>query len=250
MNRWLRALELQRSEGEDVDAQIDGDVSPPFVPPAGMQGSPFAAAQGAQPWLREGLPPWHMWGNSQLVTLVGGAFGSGTANTVQLIKTAYKRPETWHWLLVGKILTGPEVVNPQIAGIQIDFDLIVGIGRSVVQMPSVESFSWAWDDTSGPATARANPIWSSSFVARNRVLRFGPSFPAVTAVPNIIEEIVAQDIQLNVRGIDIGNFVGNNITVEVSAYFSPKTHVRPDWFNNFDGVPPEKVFTGAETEGH
>jgi hypothetical protein len=65
-----------------------------------------------------------------------------------------------------------------------------------------------------------------------------------------VTEIVAQDIQLNVRaqiGIS-GALVGYpyNAVCEVTALFAPKTHVRPDWYRE---GPQEVQFPGGEVGG-
>lgn len=250
MNRWLQRLEAQRSQGEDVDAQVDGDASPL------LQNSQFALAPGQQPWLREGLPPWHMWGNTQLFPISSGAFGSGTTGGGQLNKVGYKRPDTWHWLFVAKIVKfDPLPTGVQTVGIALDFDVIVGLGRSMSQLaypvfaqgfPSFERFLWEFDSAS-PQAFINQPIYSTQVAAPNK--KQG-NIGLPLAVANPLNQLTAQDIQVACR---INPTSNNNYVydaqIEVSGFWAPKTHVRPDWFNTFDGVPPEKVFGGSETEG-
>lgn len=243
MNRWLQALERQPSEGEDVDAQIDGDASPAFVQP-----SPFALAPGQQPWLREGLPPWHLWGNTQQFSVVSGAMGTGATAGGQLIKISYKRPDTWHWFFMARITQlSPLPAGVQNVGLQVDFDLIIGVGRSSIEMPSFDRFTWE-AQAPAPQIILFQRIWSTQVLAPNK---FQSNVVPPTAIANPLNQVTASDIQVNCRlsPTGVNNYV-YDAQVEVSAYWAPKTHVRPDWFNNFDGVPPEKVFGGGETEGH
>ena len=70
--------------------------------------------------------------------------------------------------------------------------------------------------------------------------------------PNLIDEIVAQDIQLNVRAALSSPVTprtnNKRVVLDVGAQWAPKTHVRPDWYQ-LDGTPLEAQFPGGEVGG-
>jgi len=243
---------------DDDDGQIDGDFA----------GSVNFTPNTAQPWLRSGMPPWHLWGNSQtLITPVqSSAIAQRPYTQGQLVKVAYKRPQTWHWLFSAKLIDGPNSSANSVQ-LEVSFDLVIGVGRSVIRMDAensaangnlnqaFESYFFQW----GPLAPfpRAAQTWTSEVVAPPRILRTDPPFENLTgnAVPpaqsaSTIDRIVAQDIQLNCRVLALaqpGNTaIGQNVSVEVSAAFAPVTHVRPDWYRK---GPPEIAFAGDEIEG-
>jgi hypothetical protein len=192
-----------------------------------------------------------MWGNTQPIVFTTGSFGAAPDSVNQLVKISYKRPDTWHWFFVAKLIAGPTPLSPQIAGIRVAFDLTIGVGRAVAQVQTFEEFVWIWGDPGGgvsPLPPLNQAKYSSSVWGPQRQTQNLPSpgFPALPTNPNAIEEIVAQDLQLQVRLLSESNFP-NTIQLEVSAFFAPKTHMRPDWFQ--PRQPPEVIFGGAETGG-
>jgi hypothetical protein len=245
--------------GEDY-GQNDGDAGP-------QRHAQFTPKGAGQPWLRSGMTPWHLWGNSQLIeaTVQDSAASVRTNSPGQLVKISYKRPETWHWLLAAKLISGPAstTVSTQI---QVAFDLTVGVGRSVVLMQSAgafqdksfESFFFQW----GPVSTlfpRNVQLYSTQVLAPNRMYRSEAPLPnqdgfpvagAFVTGPPTIEQIVAEDIQLSCRVIALAATgsatIGEKVVVEVSAQFAPVVHVRPDWYRS---GPEEVAFPGAETEG-
>lgn len=206
----------------------------------------FAGA--GQPWLRAGTPPWHMWGNLQPFTVAAGGFAQPTFNQQQqLLKVAYKRPETFHWLFFARLISvDPVPSGIQEAGVQVDFDLTVGLGRATTKLESFEQFRWRFNDTFAggniPRTRFAF-MWSTQVQAPLRV--YDLVAPPASQQPNVVDQIVAENIQLEVRIADIGNYV-YQMQMEVAGYFAPKTHVRPDWYCD---APPEVTFPGDEIGG-
>ena len=244
--------------GDDQWGQVDGDSSGSVN---------FTPAGAGQPWLRSGMTPWHMWGNSQRIDAVvqDSSLATRTNSPGQLVKIAYKRPETWHWLFAAKLVTGPD--SPAVATqVEVAYDLIVGIGRSaivlqsagVVQDKAFEQFFFQW----GPVATlfpRNAQLYSTQVLGPNRVYTSDPPFPnqagfpvagAFVTGPSIISEVVAENLQLSCRVIALAPpgaaSLGQTVTVEVSAQFAPKTHVRTDWYLT---APPEQVFPGGETDG-
>lgn len=241
---------MQRYDDEDNEdfGQVDGDQSG-----SAFQGAvPFQPQNPGQPWLRSGVPPWHLWGNNVSVStdLQAGVFGQ--AGTGQLTKVSYKRPETWHWLFSAKILDfGPLPPVGTTLNIAIIWDLTVGIGRSVQQ---IANFDW-WNIfiTSASGNIRNRTLWATQAIpmggaSLGRLDAAGAIDPAPP--PNLIDQIVAQNIQLNatavltLQGANVG--YPYSATVELGASWAPKHHIRPDWF--LHGAP-ESVFTGEETGG-
>lgn len=223
------------------DGQVDGDDAP-----AGFTGSPFATAHGQVPWLRGGVPPWHMWGNSQQIALRLAAGQASEVTRGQLIKVSYARPDTFHWVMSAKLISGTPAPLGTTLGVLLFWELTTGIGRSIFQTLTFDAFQFRWEGASNAPVG--NVLYAtqsrSTVIVDNSAVPLAPDVRPVT-------EIVAQDIQLNVRaqlGIVAGALAGYpyDVNVEVTALFAPKTHIRPDWYR--DG-PPEIQFPGAEVEG-
>lgn len=234
----------------DDDGQHDGDRS--------FGNSPFARSMRAAPWM-SAEPPWHMWGNSQTITVpmeTTGAVRNGIAQ--QLIKISYKRPESWHWIFQAKLISGPDNTAPFFSRIFVHFNLTVGIGRSFQRMtfgggpwfagPAFEDYIFRWGDPD-PFPAGAT-IWTTQALAPSRTFDPRGQIPVPDGTP--VEQVVAQDIQLEAQVVALtvgGNVaaVGQPCVVEVSAQFAPKTHVRPDWYQ--PEAPHESLFGGDEVGG-
>lgn len=188
-----------------------------------------------------GIPPWHLWGGTQQIDAInaGAAFPS-QPSAGQLAKISYKRPDTWHWVFAAKVLAAaslPLVGN--VASIGVFFDLTIGVGRAQVQFPSFEAFSWTWHGVSDAPIGSI--LYSTEVFGPNRV--FDTSGPAPADVKtNSIKQFQAQDINIACRVLYNGTVgVGAIASVEVSAFFAPKTHIRPDW--------DLEHFMGGETGG-
>lgn len=247
---------------EDDWGQVDGDESGP---------AEFKPASAGQPWLRDGMPPWHLWGNTQRISVpVQSSSNPGrrTSTPGQLIKISYKRPETWHWLFAARLISGPNSDGVNSLQLQVIFDLTVGVGRSMVQVlgsPTAingntpfEAYFFTWGPLAAIFPANAF-LYSTQVLAPNRTFRSDPPFPnqggfpvagEFVTGPSVIDQIVAQDLQLNCQLICLATAgdaaIGQSVVVDVSAQFAPKTHMRPDWFRN---APEELIFAGSEVEG-
>jgi hypothetical protein len=223
---------------DDDDGQIDGDYA-----------SPFAQSPSDQPWLRAGTPPWHMWGNSQNLTLTLASGFFSDQQQGQLIKVAYGRPETWRWLFSARlrsVVPTPAVGTDLV--VQLAWELTVGIGRSFQQHPAFDVWNYL---IPGGGPQSAGILWATQAIQPSSLGRFNSAGVIdPTPPPNIISELCAQDIQLNVRAALLlsGAAVGYPYvaTLEVGAQFAPINHIRPDWF--LDG-PAEQRFPGAEVAG-
>lgn len=211
------------------DGQFDGDRSRSF----GFQGS-RVGVPGASNLLGQSMPPWHLWGGSEVVT-----FSEGNAQTRQLAKVAYKRPETWHFFLYARPTSLPGFSPGDDVRVTVDFDLTIGVGRNTVLMNNVERF--VWHITSGASSGLPKYATSLLGPVRNELT-------PVVADLNYITELTASDIQIQAQMslIAVGGPNPASATVEVAAFFAPKSHVRPDWFR--DG-PEATQYLGGEVEG-
>jgi hypothetical protein len=165
-------------------------------------------------------------------------------------------------VLAARLIEGEDadLVDPII--VQVHYDLTIGIGRSIMQIPGgfgyfdqrndppFERFDFTWGGPTvgaDPVFPRGAQIYSTAVLAPSTSFINGPAPTKSTAVVN---EIVAQDIQLNCRVIAVtfpgGSHVGKSVTVEISGHFAPKSHVRPDWFR--DGSEAAQ-YLGGEVEG-
>lgn len=173
---------------------------------------------------RLGIPPWHMWGNSQTIHLIQEP-GPASFTSDQLLRVNYGRPETWSFFFWSKVVdtSAPGAVGAVLA----NFDVTLGIGRSSITIPFFVSYSYLPPVIPTPGTSGAL-IWgiSSTFYAGVQ-----------------IEQIPAQDIQVTSHCSIQAAAIGTTVDVEVGAFFSPKSHVRPEWFESVG------EFRGGENHG-
>lgn len=257
---------------DDDDGQDDGDSVGGAVE--------FQSSLGSvdHPWMREGMAPWHLWGNTLEIRTVVQEAALGVPiqpSTGQLVKISYKRPESWQWILSTRLISGPpgSIAAPDgSVSLTVLYDLITGIGRSTIIMQkevgvisavgsrskSFEQHNFFWDAGSGGFPAGAK-IWTTQVLAPPRTFQtFAPAqntsgnavAPGESA--SVIDRIVAQDIQLSCRvsvTAQTGDTaIGQPVVLEVSAQFAPMAHVRPDWYQSAR-TPTEARFPGAETGG-
>jgi hypothetical protein len=179
------------------------------------------------------LPPWHMWGNSQVVHVEYGPGVNAKSSTQQLVRIAYGRPETWTFYFSAKLVN--VITTPGTSSaLDLSFNLTAGIGRSQVTIKGFEKYHF----TVVGRTNIGDQRYSTSVIAPDRD---GVS-PATNVLTNLISDIPAQDIQLSVD-IVLTTTVSQGCDVEVDAYFAPKTHIRPEWF---EGIGQ---FRGREDAG-
>jgi hypothetical protein len=221
----------------DDYGQHDGD--------AAYGGSPFARSATEQPWLRQSDTPWKMWGGSQLIRTVTLGLGDAPIEaTQQLAKVSYKRPDSWNFLFAAKIMGGSAVPGGGNGDLRVRFDLIVGLGRTFTILSAeaigFENYQFLW---TGPRAAPPQHlIYTTQVFGNNRTMDPAPALQR----DNVIDHLVAQDIQANVVVTNVSDYAGS-VDVEVSAYFAPRTHVRPDWLHPTG--PLEQQFPGDEIGG-
>lgn len=224
--------------------QNDGDESG-----VGFSGAvQFQASGAGQPWLKSGIEPWHMWGTTQTVSQGPIAPVPGiTGASHTLARVIYKRPETWHWVFSARLIAAQTVGVGDSVSIQIFFDLIVGVGRSNIRIPAFQTLSISYD---GPPLEA--PIGEHVYSTKGDAFTtFDRTGGVITRTPEVITEITAQDITCSARieaRMGGGVPITSPVVMELSAHFSPKNHIRPDWFQA-PQVPPEAKFPGSELGG-
>lgn len=204
--------------------------------PLAVVGCDMAKDPNAAPF---GMPPWHMWGTSQILTLDGGDIQSR-----QLAKITYKRPETWSMFFGVKVLAA--ATNVASLTLEVTFEVINGVGRSM------------FDTSGGYPLATAGdrafvyfrfdlpmPYVPSPFGIKYTNVAHGP--PLDDSAPTVrptLEWLVSQDIQCQ-AGARATPSANSTARIEVTSFFAPRTHVRPDWFLE---NPPDQ-FRGSEHGG-
>lgn len=198
-------------------------------------------------FIPEREPPWHFWGQQEFATVRGISEGPTLVTaTPQLARVGYKRPDTWHWLFTA-MLTRADVYPLTDTLVEVHFDLIVGIGRSTIELPSFQVFGFPW--AAGDPPPLRQLLFASQVVAPQRVV--GGSEP-----DTFIDQIVAESINCKARVLmsqptpEEPN-VEINASIQASAMFAPKVHVRPDWFLAAARVrePLTHAYRGREIDG-
>lgn len=172
-----------------------------------------------------------MWGNDQNVHALFGAAETGPVFN-QLMKVSYGRPETWSFLL-GMQVTGMQGTDFTGSIINVRYNLSVGVGRAVLQIPD-------WVVLTAEGDARGIVLWTTSASNRTQYQVSGPGVFTTTAT---LDTIVAENIQLYAAVDFGGGGTADFADVNVQAHFAPRTHVRPEWFDE------EPTFSGNENKG-
>lgn len=210
-------------------------------------GAPAKASP--QSWAKAGnpMPPWHMWGNTVRldgsVRTAAGGQQVGRA-TSQLLRVSYKRPETWSFFLGARIVNASASTTG--CTIRVVTDVMLGVGRSMYdttrpdQTAIVQSgFStFVWVVPPGPGTNLLLLPPKYTTVASRVVLD-----DSVPAAFERCEWFPATDIQMTSKLILTTTDQDLDVSVEVTGFVAPRTHVRPDWFN------ASNRFLGGETGG-
>lgn len=180
----------------------------------------------------KGIPPWHMWGSSETLDLAGtGVAGQNDSTLVQLSQINYGRPETWEFLFDVKVSQATGVLT--VGALSVIFDLTIGLGRSTIQMPAFAFVTLS-------AAQFANVVAGAPFEATITTTE-KPKENTLRVGNNVIEAFPAQAIQLTAR-CNINNLNVATARISVASYFSPRAHVRPEWFS--------EEFPGGENQGH
>lgn len=192
------------------------------------------------------LPPWHLWGGTVPVRINQAVAGQPTRVTQQIAKISYGRPETWSFFLAGKVLNGtPNALFP--TSLNVEINLMFGVGRSAFSTGSAPGVSpsafllleWDWGVGITPGRLASDIKYTTQI--QTPVLQDG----VAGAFRGVISELPAQDIQVSAQATASSTLA--NVEFELTAFFAPKTHIRPDWYRE-DAIDLER-FTGGEIKG-
>lgn len=194
------------------------------------------------------LSPWQMWGTSTIVTSHqrGG-------QSQQVARVNYGRPETWSFFLGARILTldNPTALNN--VSIAVQWQLVLGLGRDSFQTPTLDGPSglaipstvqpfafFCWRDIP-PNTDPSAVVNNPRYTTQSRTAPLDDS-DATSKFP--IDWFCAQDIQCSALVTQSSNIIVS-CTVELTAFFAPRSHVRPEWYADDEG----SRFRGQEQGG-
>lgn len=174
----------------------------------------------------KGPPPWHMWGNELPVTLVATGAPFDIVSP-QLVNINYGRPETWSWIMWARVVSNS--AGGAVPGVvQVRFNLTAGVGRTKLTMDDFVTFIYS------PLLPALGTSWTTSTTDDTPL--------AVGATARIVQDFPAQDIILNANCIITGGAPpGTIVELQIGAMFSPKSHIRPEWY--------EGRFPGGEDNG-
>jgi hypothetical protein len=191
------------------------------------------------------LAPWHLWGAAVPLSTKVGGIGFANAGTGQLARVNYGRPETWRFLFGFSFLTLPPNDGTNKLTVIVDFDLIVGLGRTSISIASFAQFSRSDIPTN---LAALGTLWTTAAYTSPITQDYTVTSPTSAPVP--VETFVAQDIQCSARVRSAGGITalaGKTMGVQAHAYFAPNVHIRPEWFTDKHG--DDDRFRGNEQGG-
>lgn len=181
-------------------------------------------------------PPWLMWGTQETMIMTRpGVAGTFQQNSGQLARINYGRPSTWTFLLGYKVVDTDLVGGPLV--VQVGIDVIIGLGRANVTLSQFGFFQF----NNPSATTRIQ--WATKVPSPQQVATDATTVEQCDQFP-------AQDIQAKATVVASGITAGTSLTIEVFAFFSPRSHIRPEWFHiPPHGTQPLEQFRGDEDKG-
>lgn len=197
-----------------------------------------------------GIEPWRMWGSDQRIVIPANAGQPGFGKAPQLVRIDYARPETWSFLYFAKVVgvNGNVNIGAGTNALQVQFKTVVGVGRSTVEL-WMPQFDWTGADINTPTPAQTL-LLPARFATEWRYTRDAPAGaippPGATDPVYTCDHVVAQTVQVYcdvVCAPQVGS--SGSIEVVVGAYYSPRTHVRPEWFRDDE----RSRFMGQEDVG-
>lgn len=176
---------------------------------------------------KHGVPPWHLWGSEQAVSVPASVGTANSSSSAQLARINYKRPDTWTFFFLARLLAGVPSGATQSAFVS--FDLTLGAGRQSTTIQGFRVFSFVW--TVNP------PIGTQLYASTApNAINVGSAAPVTDG---FIETFPASEIQCTANvTIPASN---GAVTMSVGCYFAPRSHVRPDWY-----AAPHPQFSGEE----
>lgn len=191
---------------------------------------------------RADMVPWLLWGDKETVQVSTAPGSFQTEKTFQLSKIQYGRPDTWSFFLGAQVVKPPAPALATAVRVDINFDLMIGVGRSRFDTTYVRTTNFShfvtftYQYPAGASPRDLGPRYATEVLAP-------PIDTSIPAVRQVIKEFPAESIQCG-GSVRVTTFEVVDIAVELTAFFAPKTHIRPDWYQ-VDGTP----FAGGETGG-
>lgn len=194
------------------------------------------------------IAPWHLWGShvrhASTLQAVSPSPFDPQGETRQISKVNYKRPDSWTFMFGLFVVRAPDSALVVNVTIRVDIELIVGVGRSMMQLRNGrgtgQGFARLEVAYTTPLTQVA-PFGTWTTVARSPVV----SGVTPNEVVQDISSFPAEDINCSGRifGTSGVQLLGSAFEVEVHGYFAPRSHIRPDWYGE------DAQFRGNETGG-
>ena len=194
------------------------------------------------------IAPWHLWGShvthASTLQAVSPSPFDPQGQTRQVSKVNFKRPDSWSFMFGLFLTRAPDSVLAVNVVIQVDIELIVGVGRSMMQLRNGigagQGFARLELRYTTPIAQR-QPFGTWTTVARTPVV----SGAAPNEISQDITSFPAEDINCSARifGTSGVQLLGTAFEVEVHAYFAPRSHIRPEWYAE------DSQFRGNETGG-
>lgn len=175
------------------------------------------------------VPPWHTWGNVVTSTMRAAPFS--TSAYQQIVRVAYGRPESWRFLVWAEPFG---FVSPPVEStFQVTFQLMTGVGRSIVTIPTGVAVSrrqgniGSWIDmgwTISPGnTEEPRPKWTTRAYSP-RLIDGNVNYPAM----NESDVIVGQDISIGCY-LQVNRPDPVQVGARIGVMLAPIHHSRPDW---------------------
>lgn len=172
-----------------------------------------------------------------------------SVNNQQLARINYKRPETWSFFFGGELISGDASLGGDQL-IELKFNLFLGVGRSVfstrqktAQTPleaGAQAFChMLWNIPPGQVVEDADVKWTTEVPTPILNDNLGD-------FTNTCDWFPAQDVQCQVQLVHTKSDPDQTVLVAAHAYFAPRTHLRPDWYQR---ASEAARFRGSEPGG-
>lgn len=173
-------------------------------------------------------PPWHLWGQESTLQVVTNSATPVVNQSAQLARVKYNRPDSWRFLFTATL---ESLVDPVPAGafIFVDFALQIGVGLTVKKIERFCRFTF------DPPYTLPDRRWTGAGLEPSR----GVGAPAQRFIDVITAEAIQCDATVSVQA---GSGAGSTAVINLSAFFAPATHIRPDWYGHAE-------FPGGERQG-
>jgi len=190
--------------------------------------------------------PWKMWGTSVNLDISATTIFDRTSRAEQVARIDYKRPENWRFWIGAKLVTG----NQNTSGVSLFatciVDLFFGVGRDIfdtgqnLDVASSTGGRGGWVEFVWEIPNLSTPGLTPNNVKYTTVAVTPPLDDQDPTSTQTIDHFVAQSISCRARCgyIGVAQF-------QVTAFFAPNVHLRPDWFLDDDN----RAFAGAEIAG-